>query len=51
MGTFSDCLPIVSAQQLGYGIREVRPYHPSKLCLSRTLTKLMIGHNVPRVQR
>jgi len=51
MGTIPDCLPIVSAQQLGYGIREVRPYHSSKLYRLSTSVKLMKGHNVPRLQR
>jgi len=40
MGTFPDCLPIISSQQLGHGIREVRSHHPCKpLYVSRTDSK------------
>jgi hypothetical protein len=51
MGTFLNRLPIVCAQQLGYGIRKVRPYHPSKLYRFGTSIKLMTGNNVPWLER
>jgi len=40
MGTFPDCLPIISSQQLGHGIREVRSYYPCKpLPVTRTKSR------------